>query len=65
MEQSIRKEKLRKIGLCFITGCSIKFFNMIINHFLFCFASSFVAQVLLFDIRMMQEISKEQVGNGK
>ena len=35
MQQSMRKEKLRKIGLCFITGCFIKSFNMIINHFLF------------------------------
>ena len=37
---------------------------MIINHF-FCFASSFAAQFLLFDIRMTQEISKGEVGNGK
>ena len=35
MQQSMRKEKLRKVGLCFITGCFIKSFNMIINHFLF------------------------------
>ena len=33
MQQSMRKEKLRKVGLCFITGCLIKSFNMIINHF--------------------------------
>ena len=33
MQQSMRKEKLRKVGLCFITGCFIKSFNMIINHF--------------------------------
>ena len=64
MQQSIKKEKLRKVGLCFITGCFIKSFNMIINHF-FCFASSFAAQFLLFDIRMTQEISKGEVGNGK
>ena len=31
MQQSMRKEKLRKGGLCFITGCFIKPFNMIIN----------------------------------
>ena len=34
MQQSMRKEKLRKVGLCFITGCFIKSFNMIINHFI-------------------------------
>ena len=33
MQLSMRKEKLRKVGLCFITGCLIKSFNMIINHF--------------------------------
>ena len=33
MQQSMRKEKQRKVGLCFITGCFIKSFNMIINHF--------------------------------
>ena len=58
MQQSMRKEKLRKVV------CFIKSFNMIINHF-FCFASSFAAQFLLFDIRMTQEISKGEVGNGK
>ena len=57
MQQSMRKEKLRKVGLCFITGCFIKSFNMMINHFLFhklifCFA----AQFSLFHIRMKQEI---------
>ena len=30
VQQSMRKEKLRKVGLCF---CFIKSFNMIINHF--------------------------------
>ena len=64
MQQSVRKEKLRKAALCFITGCFIKFFNMIINHF-FCFTSSFPAQFLLFDIRMTQEVSKGEAGNGK
>ena len=33
VQQSMREEKLRKVGLCFITGCFIKSFNMIINHF--------------------------------
>ena len=35
MQQSMRKEKQRKVGLCFITGCFIKSFNMITNHFLY------------------------------
>ena len=30
MQQSTRKEKLRKVGLCFITGCFIKVFDMVI-----------------------------------
>ena len=55
MQQSMRKKKLRKVDLCFITGCFIWSFDMVINHF-FCFASSFAAQVLLFDISMTQEI---------
>ena len=46
----MRKEKLRKVGLCFITGCFIKPFQIIINRF-FYFSSSFTAQFLLFDIR--------------
>ena len=60
----MRKEKLRKVGLCFVTGCFIKFFNMITNQF-FCFASLFAAQFLLVDTSMRQEISKGEVGNGK
>ena len=32
----MRKETLKKFGLCFITGCFIKSFNMMIDHFLFC-----------------------------
>ena len=64
MQLSMRKEKLRKDGLCFITGCFIKSFDVIINHF-FCFASLFAAQLLLFNIRMMQEISKGERRNSK
>ena len=33
MQQSIRKEKLRKVGLYFITGCFIKSFKTITNQF--------------------------------
>ena len=47
MQQSMRKEKLREVGICFITDCFLKPFKMIINLF-FYFASSFAAQFLLF-----------------
>ena len=43
----MRKEKLRKAGLCVTTGCFIKPFKMIIN--LFFFSSLFTAQLWLFD----------------
>ena len=33
IQKSKRKEKLSKVGLCFITGCFIEPFKMIINHF--------------------------------
>ena len=33
MQPSMRKGKLRKVGLCFITVCFIKSFNIIINNF--------------------------------
>ena len=64
IKQSMRKEKQRKVGLCFITGCFIKSFDMTINHS-FCIASSFAAQFLLFDVRMTQEIPNAEVWNGK
>ena len=32
-QQSIRKKKMRKVGPCLVTGCFIKPFKMIINHF--------------------------------
>ena len=38
---------------------------MTINHFLFCFTSSFAAQFLLFDFTMTQEISRGEVVNSK
>ena len=62
----MRKEKLRKAGLYVITGCFIKLYK--IKSFCsqdFYFASSFAVQFFLFDIRMMQEISKEEIENGK
>ena len=30
---AVSEKKLRKVELCFMTGCFIKPFNMIINHF--------------------------------
>ena len=38
------REKLRKVGLCFITGYFVKSFNMIMNLF-FCFTNSFAPQL--------------------
>ena len=46
----MRKEKLTKVGLCFVTGFFIKLFQMIINDF-FYFSSSFEVQFSLFNIR--------------
>ena len=33
MQQSMKKEKLRKVGLCVITDCFTKFYNMVVNFF--------------------------------
>ena len=52
------KEKVRKVGLCFIRGYFIKPFQIIINHF-FYFSGSFAVQFLLFDIRDIKR------GNGE
>ena len=46
----MKKEKLKKVRLCFITGSFIKPFKMIINHF-FYLSTSFAAQFSLFDFR--------------
>ena len=68
-------KKLKKVGLCFITGYFIKPFKIMLNHFFFnrsfCsldlvyFASSFAVLSLLFDIRMEQELSKGEIGKCK
>ena len=55
----MRKEKLRKVGLCFIIGCFVKPVQMIINHF-FYFSRSFAAQFLLFDIREIKRGNRER-----
>ena len=46
MQQSLRKEKLEKVGLCLIKYCLIKLFKMIINDFLF--SRSFYSQDIYF-----------------
>ena len=66
----MRKEKLRKVGLCFITGCFIKPFKMIINHFFYYyyyFSSSFAALLWLFNIRAIKRRNWERhiARNGK
>ena len=33
IQQSMKKEKVRKAGLCFMTGCFLKPFKILINHF--------------------------------
>ena len=64
IQQLVRKEKLRKFVLFSISDCFTRLFKRIINHF-FYFACSSAAQFLLFEIRMMQEISKGEIGNNK
>ena len=74
IQQSMREKKLRKVGLCFVTVYIIKPLKMSVNHFFFnrFFCSqyfflffSFAEQFTLLDIRMIQEISKGEIGNGK
>ena len=61
IQQSMGKEKLRKIGLCFITGCFIKTFKMIINHFFF-ISQAHSQRNYGF---LISGISKGEIGNGK
>ena len=65
MLQSIRKEKLKKSGLCFVTDCFIKPFEMINNFFYF--SSSFAAQFSIFEIRDIKRRNWERqiARNGK
>ena len=67
IQQSMRKEKQRKVVLCSITDCFTKPFKRIINLllFFFHFSCSYAAQFLLFEIRMRQETSKGEIGNDK
>ena len=62
----MRKEKLRKVGFCFVAGCFTKLFQIIINDF-FYFSSSFAVQFLLFNVRDIKRGNWEQqtARNGK
>ena len=59
----MRKEKLRNVGLCFITGCFIKSFNMIINHFFISQAHSQPNFCFLIP-GWRKKYQKEQLGTG-
>ena len=54
IQQSMRKVKLRKVGLCVITGCFIKPFKMIINLLFLLFIKLICSAVMALEI-----------GNGK
>ena len=58
------KEKLRKIGLCFITGCFIKTFKMKINHCFFFFLISQAHSQRNYGC-LISGISKGEIGNDK
>ena len=61
----MRKEKLKKDGLCFVTGCFIKPFKMTINFFYF--SSSFALKFSLFESKDIKRRNWEQqiARNGK
>ena len=60
IQQSMKKKKLRKVVVFPIRNCFTKPFKRIINQF-FYFPCLFV--LLLFKIRMVQEISKAEMTN--
>ena len=59
------KKKTEKSWILFYNRLFYKSFNVKIIQSFVCFGTSFAAKFLLFDIRMTQEISKGEVGNGK
>ena len=61
IQQPMRKEKLKKVGLCFITGCSIKPFKIIINFFFF-ISQAHSQRNYGF---LISGISKGEIGKGK
>ena len=65
IQQSMRKKKkkkLRKVGLCFITGCLINPFKMIIIFFIVFIYQAHLPHNLGF---LIPGISKGEIGNGK
>ena len=60
IQQSMRKEKLRKVGFCFITGCFIKPFKMIINILFFFISQAHSQRNFGF---LISGISKRETGN--
>ena len=57
----MRKEKLRKVRLCFLTGCFMKPFQIIIKiDCFFYFSSLFTARFSLFDIKDIKRGDWEQ-----
>ena len=55
------KEKLRKVGFYFITGCLIKPFKMTINHFFFISQPRWQRNFRF----LISGILKGETGNGK
>ena len=64
IHQSMRKEKLRIARLCFIVGCFIKSFKMIINLF-FLFPKLICNAVFAFCYQNDAEALKGEIGNDK
>ena len=70
-----QRKNERSCTLFYLTGYFMKPLKIVLNHFFFnrsfcsqdCFyfASLFTAQFLFFDVTMMQEISKGEIGNEK
>ena len=63
IEQSMGKKKLRKVEFCFIIGCFIKPYKMIINFFFFFFLSQ--ADLQCNFCFFISAISKGETGNNK
>ena len=75
IQQSMRKEKLRKFGLYFIKHVilwlwkwqliSFSSIGLFVHKIFFYFTSSFTTQFMFFDVGMTQEISKGEIRNDK
>ena len=64
MQQSMRKEKLREVGICFITDCFLKHFKMIINLF-FLFRKLIRSAIFAFCMRVPKQPFVFQFKNEK